>query len=171
MMWRRADRGAQPGRAATPPAAGGTFPRPIVVGVDGSAASTRALEWATIRALAGHTSLRIVHVVQARLGWLDPTGFFPCWDVESRDLAEQVLLGAVEVARCQAPQVRISTRLRGVDPAGALLDEGRSAELIVLGRSHWQRGPRWLPVSVTARVVRGARGRVVLVGPDNELLV
>ena len=84
---------------------------------------------------------------------------------------QQVLDEAAEAARRQAPLLTISTRLRGTDPSSALLDEGRSAQLIVLGAGHRGRRTGWLRQSVTARVARRARGRVVIVGPDDETLV
>jgi nucleotide-binding universal stress UspA family protein len=175
MRWRRIVHGppvAGSGhRSAGPRAAARTTPRPILVGVDGSIASTRALEWATVRAVAGDTSLHILHVVQTRVWWPDPNGLFPCCDDAPRESAELVLREAVELARRRAPLLRISTKLRALNLAASLLDEGRTAELIVLGLDHRRRAPAWLDVSVTARVARRARGRVVLVGPDNEVLV
>jgi nucleotide-binding universal stress UspA family protein len=143
---------------------------PILVGVDGSAASQRALQWATVRATAGHTSLHIVHVVSSHV-WLDAWGGTAYWVVEPREAAERLLAEAADSARDQAPLLAISTRLRGRDPASALLDEGRAAKLIVLGTSHRGRRTGWLRQSVTARVARRARGRVVLIGPDDEVLV
>ena len=144
--------------------------QPILVGIDGSAASRRALEWATVRAMAGHTSLHIVHVVRVRV-WLDAFGYTSYWEIGSREAAKQLLLDAAESARHQAPLLTISTRLRGTDPSSALLDEGRAAQLIVLGTGHCGRRTGWLRHSVTARVARRARGRVVIVGPDDETLV
>jgi nucleotide-binding universal stress UspA family protein len=143
-------------------------PRPVVVGVTGSAASTRALEWATVRAFAGHTSLHIVNVVHKRL-WFDPGALIASWYIEPREIAEQVLYEAIRCARYHAPQLQISTRLCYTDPAAALLDEGRTAELIVLGHSRRRRLAGWLDRSVTRRVSRRARGRVVIVSLDDEV--
>jgi nucleotide-binding universal stress UspA family protein len=175
MRWRRIVHGptvASSGRRSSDPrTAARTTPRPILVGVDGSTASTRALEWATVRAVAGATSLHIVHVVQTRVWWPDPNGLFLCCEAEPRESAELVLREAVELARRRAPLLPISTKLRAMNLAASLLDEGRTAELIVLGLDGRRRAPAWLDVSVTARVARRARGRVVLVGPDNEVLV
>jgi nucleotide-binding universal stress UspA family protein len=146
-------------------------PAPVLVGVDGTAAGARALEWATVRALAGHTSLHIVHVVRGH-PWLDPYGLLVSWDFEPLDEAQQVLDEAARSARCQAPQLQISITLREGEAAAALLHEGRAVELIVLGQRRWRGGPGWwLHPSLTTRVARHARGRVVLVGPDNEILV
>src|SRR3954447_25898707 len=144
-------------------------PPPVLVGVDGSPASVRALEWATVRAVAGHTSLHIVHAFPTTV-WIYPYGMTPCWDDASIQCAKQVLADAVACARRHDSHVPISTSLRGAHPAAALVDEGRDAELIVLGRRHGRRGRGW-PTSVTHRVAGRARGRVVVVGPDDEFLI
>lgn len=164
MIWpRRAAQGT-----ATPQLVGPAAPRPILVGVDGSAASARALEWATVRAFAGHTALHILYVLRTRV-WLDPSGLSAVWDVEPPEVAQQVLDEAVRSALRVAPGLQISTRLRRFDRAEALVDEGRSAELIVLGRGDEPRRTEWLHLS--RRVARRARGRVVIVSADDEVLV
>ena len=147
-----------------------TAPAPVLVGVDGSADGARALGWATIRALAGHSSLHIVHVVRGHVR-LDPSGLLVSWEFEPLESAQGVLDEAAGSARCQAPQLRISTALCDGEAAAALLREGRAAELIVLGQRNLRRSPGWPHPSLTTRVARHARGRVVLVGPDNEILV
>jgi nucleotide-binding universal stress UspA family protein len=142
--------------------------RPILVGVDGSDAGTRALKWATIRAAAGRTSLRIVHAAPGMV-WLDPLGYAVYWDGQPREDARAILESAARYARQQAARLAVSTTLRNMDPSAALIEEGRTAELIVLGRTHRRRAP-WPVPSVTRRVTRGASGRVVIVGPDDEFL-
>jgi len=145
-------------------------PAPVLVGVDGSADGARALEWATIRALAGHSSLHIVHVVRGHVR-LDPSGLLVSWEFEPLESAQRVLDEAASSARGQAPQLWISTALCDGDATAALLREGRAAELIVLGQRKLRGEPGWLHPSLTTRVARHARGRVVLVGPDDEILV
>ena len=145
-------------------------PAPVLVGVDGSADGARALEWAIIRALAGHSSLHIVHVVRGHVR-LDPSGLLVSWEFEPLESAQRVLDEAASSARGQAPQLRISTALCDGDATAALLREGRAAELIVLGQRKLRGGPGWLRPCLTTRVARQARGRVVLVGPDDEILV
>jgi len=141
-------------------------PGPIVVGIDGSAGSQRALEWAVVRAAAGQTSLRIVHAVGLPEP-MDPCGYACWWDPGLVENAHEVLEGAARAAHAQAPELLVTTSLLARAPAVALLREGRLAELIVLGRSRPGRlGFRIR--SVNAAVVRGARGRVVIVGPDDE---
>ena len=141
-----------------------------MVGVDGSAASDRALAWAAVRAFAGDTSLHIVYVVQTRV-WFDPCGHTAFVDIESPERAQQILGEAVRSARSHVPWVQVTTQVRGADRATALVDEGRLAELIVLGRNRRRRTIGWFDASVTAQVARRASGRVVIVGPDDEFLV
>jgi nucleotide-binding universal stress UspA family protein len=172
-MWLTDRRSARTGRHGRPQPASrsGTprLPRPILVGVDGSAASDRALAWAAVRAVAGDTSLLIVHAARTRL-WLDPFGIVLYWDLPS-EAARGILARAADRARVHAPLLSIGTRLRDAEPSFALVDEGRAAELIVLGRSHEQQELGGLLPSVSRRVARRAPGRVVIVSPDDERLV
>jgi nucleotide-binding universal stress UspA family protein len=145
-------------------------PRPILVGVDGSVAGDRALAWAAVRAVAGDTSLVILHAARTRL-WLDPLGMMPYCDLRPCEAAQRILDRAAACARVQGPHLPITTRLRGAEPSFALVEEGRAAALIVLGCSHDERGLGGLLPSVARRVARRARGRVVIVSPDNERLL
>jgi nucleotide-binding universal stress UspA family protein len=167
----RALRPARGARAGSPlRAAAWSGPRPILVGIDGSAAGMHALEWAVIRAWAGQTSVHVVHALQAP-AWLDPQGLGWWSPPDPGEAAHRVLEAAVARAHQLVPELQVTTSLRGVTPSTALLDEGRDAELIVLGRRRPGRGrARRLP-RVAAQVVRGARGRVVVVSQDDELLV
>jgi nucleotide-binding universal stress UspA family protein len=172
-MWPSDRHRARSGRAALPerasPSRTPRSPRPILVGVDGSSASDRALAWATVRAVAGDTSLLIVHAARARL-WLDPFGVVLYLDLPC-EVADGILARAADRAHVQAPGLTIRTRLRDAEPSFALVDEGRTAQLIVLGRSHErQELGRVLP-SVVRRVARRAQGRVVIVSPEDERLV
>ena len=145
----RPARAKRPGSAAR--GAAQAAPRPILVGVNGSAAGTRALEWAVIRAMAGHTSLHIVHAFQPP-GWLDPAGRGDWRTNEPGAYAYQLLDDAAERARHLDPGLQVSTSLRGVPAPAALIDEGRAAELIVLGQRHdRRRGTGWLNTTVTAQ--------------------
>jgi nucleotide-binding universal stress UspA family protein len=112
-----------------------TRTRPIVVGVDGSGAGARALEWATLRATAGRTSLRIVHAAPGKV-CLNPFGYVVYWDVLSRETGWDILDAAAQCAREQAPGLVVSTILASTDPSAALIEEDGTAELIVLGRRH-----------------------------------
>jgi nucleotide-binding universal stress UspA family protein len=112
----------------------------IVVGIDGSDRSRRALEWALSHA-PGDARLRLVHAYDvgvasaaARMG-----GLLELEDLEkhAREHAEQVvadLLAAVQVpAGVEIERDLVQT----TQPAEALLDRARDADLLVVGsRGH-----------------------------------
>lgn len=106
--------------------------RPLVAGVDGSDTGLAALDWAVDEAERYARPLRIVH---ASL-WepyeevvTDPTKDRP----PGQDLAERIVADAAERAGLRAPGVEITTAVLPDDPAGALLQEGREAALLVVG--------------------------------------
>ena len=145
-------------------------PRPIVVGLDGSPNGLRALEWAVIRAWAGHTSLHLVHALQAP-SWLEPQGLGVWWPTDPGEVAHRLLDAATELAHELVPELhvtaslRVSTRPSPCSTRAATPSSSCSAVAVLdLERTRLRPG-------VTSRVARGARGRVVVVGPDHEVLV
>lgn len=173
MSWMRIRLGFRPRRSSEPgptrEGEPGAAMRPVLVGVDGSDISVRALDWAIVRATAGRTSLHIVHAGPAPVrgdGWV-----FPCIvDGSELSAAHRVLVRAAAVARSRAPELPIIVTLRDGNPVAALVDEGRAAQVIVVGSLRDRRN-RWALWSVTNRLARRAPGRVVIVSPDNEVLV
>ena len=107
----------------------------IVVGIDGSESSTRALEWALREAeLTGAT-------VVAMTTWQWPNSF--AWGMPvpaSFDMAENaktVLHQVVDPAGHRHPTVTIQPQVALEHPAPALVDASRSADLLVVGsRGH-----------------------------------
>jgi nucleotide-binding universal stress UspA family protein len=106
----------------------------IVVGIDGSAPSLHALDWATREAVARHRPLRIVHAFQwpltNELMGLPAVG--PP-DAGLQHAAERVLSAAAERARAATPTLAISTDLLADMPAAALIDASHDADLLVVG--------------------------------------
>jgi nucleotide-binding universal stress UspA family protein len=96
--------------------------KPIVVGVDGSEHSRRALDWGVDEATRRHCPLRLVHseardhVKQERL-----------------TEAEQMLAREAAYAASVAPGVEIATEFDDAPPTLGLLVEGAGAEMIVVG--------------------------------------
>lgn len=147
---------------------GGPRGGPILVVVDGSPESRRALEWAVVRASAGGSPLRIVHAYRLPVSF-DACGWVHGWDLELFAWAHRVLDDATRHAHDLAPDLPVSTCVHARRPLGALVIECRAAELIVLGRG---RGGWWDRTrGVDATLARRARGRVVIVGPDDETLL
>ncbi len=108
----------------------------IVVGVDGSAASTAALRWAALQARALRAEVTVVHA------W-EPTvrGLAPYAPVSARPTAEEERLRAAQVLAATVRDVfgqRIDTCVRAVlvegPPAPVLLRYARGALLLALGR-------------------------------------
>ncbi|MBM9504285.1 universal stress protein [Actinacidiphila acididurans] len=142
--------------------------KPLVVGVDGSERSLRALDWAAAEASARGVPLRIVygslwdhytHVTPGS-GTDGPDGLVP---------AEQVVGAAARHVADVARDVPVSTDVPAEDPAAALIREGRDAFAVVVG----DRGRGELAgllLGSTGLVVAGrAECPVVVVrGPENR---
>jgi nucleotide-binding universal stress UspA family protein len=134
--------------------------REIVVGVDGSADSDRAVRWA-LRAAAGtHRPVRFVHSEPRLL--VDP---LPPVVEERLARAGRVLDAALAVAASDFPEVTATAETRkglGLAPAEAVADAGAEAALLVVGaRGHG--GVAGLIGSVSQHAVRRAAGPVAIV--------
>lgn len=108
----------------------------IVVGIDGSSSSDRALAWAIDEAVLEHRPLTLLH------GMGDPT---PMWvdhavlDNPDSTYAALRVEGSriLEAARAQvaerAPQLELHEILEFVDPRDLLLEQSKGAALLVVG--------------------------------------
>jgi nucleotide-binding universal stress UspA family protein len=139
----------------------------IVVGVDGSDHSHRALIWALRQAAAQHAPLTVVAVrpEPAR----PATGIY--WGVHSYpedshnpDVARKAIGQIVEQARSEisetAPQVTVNV-VTG-DPAHELISASHDADLVVVG-SRGSGGLAWLLGSVSSKVAHHAACPVVII--------
>jgi nucleotide-binding universal stress UspA family protein len=139
----------------------------IVVGVDGSDHSHRALIWALRQAAAQHAPLTVVAVrpEPAR----PATGIY--WGVHSYpedshnpDVARKAIGQIVEQARSEisetAPQVTVNV-VTG-DPAQELISASHDADLVVVG-SRGSGGLAWLLGSVGSKVAHHAACPVVII--------
>ncbi|WP_433618737.1 universal stress protein [Dactylosporangium sp. CA-139114] len=96
-------------------------PRPVIVGVDGSQAGLGAVRWAADEAVRHEQPLRVTHAV-AVAGPLE----------RAADEHEVALHAAVE-ARAGHPALHVTTSTWRGSPARVLLDQSRSAALLVVG--------------------------------------
>ncbi|NUW44231.1 universal stress protein [Nonomuraea rhodomycinica] len=94
----------------------------IVVGVDGSAPATAAVEWAAADARRRGLGLRLVHVCEQ---WASAVG--------STQYCSGVLEAAAERARSLAPDADVSTAMLSGGVIDALVGESVLAESMVLG--------------------------------------
>jgi nucleotide-binding universal stress UspA family protein len=125
-------------------------PGTIVVGVDGSAASMRALQWAAGQAAAEHRPLTLVHAASAH-----------------QSGGREVLDRAREQAARWAPGAQVSAVLEVAGAPTLLLTASEGAAMVVVG-SHG-RGPLRTALlgSVGVGLVRHATCPVVVVRPGN----
>ncbi|WP_326822838.1 universal stress protein [Streptosporangium sp. NBC_01756] len=106
---------------------------PIVVGVDGSASSLRAVAWAAREARLRGAPLRIVHVA---LRWAYDVPLVPQpenWGPEREAAAQELLRQAAKRARADAPAVTVTTEILDGAAAEAIAATAESAQLIVVG--------------------------------------
>ncbi|MGP3769887.1 universal stress protein [Streptomyces sp. SDT5-1] len=112
---------------------------PLVVGVDGSESSLRAVDWAAREAALRGYDLRLVH---ASL-WDKYEGGEPAVPIgpgtDPHALSEPILRAAAERAAARHPEVRIRTDGVAEEPVSMLLQASRNAVAVVTGRSG--RGP------------------------------
>ncbi|WP_338702701.1 universal stress protein [Streptomyces sp. Q6] len=136
---------------------------PLVVGVDGSEASLRAVDWAAREAAVRGYALRLVHASLWEK-YEDDAPAVPLGPRPGRhDLAHQILRTAVARAAASRPEVRVSTEAVAEDPETALLRAARNAVALVTGRTG--RGPvqELLLGSVSLAVAAHAQCPVIVV--------
>ncbi|MEV6874635.1 universal stress protein [Amycolatopsis sp. NPDC051128] len=135
-----------------------TANRPVLAGVDASAASFDAVRWAAKEARRRETTLRLLHACIFEDG--------PSRAHDSELLLEpahRFLRRAAEIAREHAPGVRVETSVRLGLAVDLLLAQSGGAALVVLG-SHGIGGLRGALIgSVALRVAAGAACPVVVV--------
>ncbi len=101
----------------------------IVVGVDGSEGSGRALDWAIDEARRSDARIDVVS------SWVFPgtAGFVYSVDVGIPDRASHVVDGAVDHVAATAPGLVVGGRTTEDPPAVALVEASRTAQLLVVG--------------------------------------
>ncbi|MEW2296180.1 universal stress protein [Streptomyces sp. NPDC006743] len=105
---------------------------PLVVGVDGSESSLRAVDWAADEAALRAVPLRVVHACL----WERYEGSALARELgrpEVRDLAEDIVRAGVRRARSRQAGLAISMAALPEEPAYALVREGKNASALVVG--------------------------------------
>jgi nucleotide-binding universal stress UspA family protein len=136
----------------------------IVVGLDGSLGSTRALQWALAEAPGLSASVEAVY------GWDPPRGALVMGPEHGSELVAREVVDAAGVqARRVAPGVPFTARTEVGHAVPVLLDASRGADQLVVG-SHGHGRLRALVGSVPLQCVRRASCAVVVVrrheGPE-----
>ena len=142
---------------------------PLVVGVDGSASSLRALDWAVDEAARLALPVKIVHATM-------DDGDAPSWSPETgavnpleRDLGKHLVDSAEERVHLCNPDVKLTTELVCDDAVTALLDAGYNASALVTGARGRGELKDLLLGSVSLTVAARAQCPVVVVRDGDEL--
>lgn len=162
-------------------------PAPVVVGVDGTPGSDRAVRYAVEEAGRAGAGLRLVHVAP---DYTPTTPMLPLIREDFEQVGRRVLAEAAALVAESAPDREVTMVLRTGPTVATLLRELDDAGLLVLGREHRPRvetvftgsttvgaaaradrpvvcvPPAWVPGSTRGRVVAGVRAA----GQSVELL-
>lgn len=147
---------------------------PVVVGVDGGAASSGALRYAVSEAVRRHARLRLVHVMPlVPLAPVTPmTPYAPMaaggsdTQVEIRALAMGVLSNARQTAEELAPELPVETMLGHGSSARVIVEAAADAQLVVVGRETRHGVERLFVGATTAGVAARASCDVAVVPQD-----
>ena len=138
----------------------------IFVGIDGSAPSQRALEWAVKHAAIEHAPLTVLAVHQVLTGFW--TGE-PISDAQDRTEQERTLQAAESIvdktigALGEPRPTSVTVRAVSGHPAEALIDASDEADLLVVGKRGAGGFTSLLTGSVTSQVVNHSACPVVVV--------
>ena len=136
--------------------------RPVVVGVDGSADSTRAVRWALVEARRTGSPLHVVHTVP-RLSRGTPDAA----QREERTRSDRALAEARRLAGEGQPVAVSVQRVEafGLSPGHLLVESSQDAALLVVGAVGHARTAGLLVGSVSQLAAREAHCPVVVVRP------
>jgi nucleotide-binding universal stress UspA family protein len=146
----------------------------IIVGIDGSDHSRRALEWAVREAAVRHAPLTVLTVQQPAATGYWGAGAFPYPYPYDQDLAKQALKMAQEETDStlekaspgfRPPSVTVQA-ITGL-PAETLLHAAEGADMLVVGTRGSGGFERLLLGSVSTQVIHHASGPVVVIPADD----
>ncbi|MFF9901384.1 universal stress protein [Streptomyces longispororuber] len=104
---------------------------PVVVGVDGSEPSLRAVDWAVDEAALHGVPLRLVYASLWER-YEGPALAQALGKPTERERADAIVVSAAARAERRNPDVKISAEAVRADAVGALLREGRNASMVVV---------------------------------------
>lgn len=140
----------------------------VVVGVDGSDPSWEALDWAADEAARHDFALHVVHATR----WERYENFAQVGleRSSSRVMAENIVATAQHRAALRQPELKVTGETRVMDAVDALVSEGRSTYVLVVGT----RGHGALAGAFLGSVSLGVAGRapcptVVVRAPESEI--
>ncbi|MFZ0996330.1 MAG: universal stress protein [Candidatus Dormiibacterota bacterium] len=144
---------------------------PIAVGVDGSPASRRALEWAVQEAAAKGTKVLAIstYEVPSLVSAAPYAAWSPALKEDLADEAQKVLFSLVKATAETHPEVEIDAQVVEGPAAHVLIEASKHASALVVGsRGHGGMVGALLG-SVSHRCVAHAHCPVVVVGPGSPV--
>jgi nucleotide-binding universal stress UspA family protein len=136
---------------------------PIVVGVDGSEQSDRAVQYAVVDARRRGTGIVLVHAIHETAPM---AAMLPLYSLESfAEVGQRIVEDAERLALELDPDVDVSTSVKGGSRVGVILDASEHASLVVLGHRSRSLARRVLAHSTTTGIAARAHCPVVSV-PD-----
>jgi nucleotide-binding universal stress UspA family protein len=142
----------------------------IIVGVDGSGHSQRALEWAMKEAAIRHTPLTVLTVHEAVKGYYGGIAMYPDDPARTEQAREAAQAETDKVlAGLDGPRPE-SITVKAVHgfPVEELLSASQDADMIVLGSRGAGGFTRLMMGSVAGQVVQHAQCPVLIVPPENR---
>lgn len=136
----------------------------ILVGIDGSKHSLRALEWAIHEAALREAPLTVLTVCQAVAGYMTPAVAYPGDETlaaDARKMAQEQTDELLGEAESKPPAVQVLAVV-GL-PADEILQAGEDADMIVLGSRGAGGFRRLLMGSVSSQVAHHAHSPVVII--------
>jgi len=142
----------------------------IIVGVDGSGHSQRALEWAMKEAAIRHVPLTVLTVHEAIRGYYGGMAVYPDDPIRTEEARQAAQAETDKVlAGLDGPRPD-SVTVKAVHgfPVEELINAGKDADMIVLGSRGAGGFTRLMMGSVAGQVAQHAPCPVLLVPPENR---
>jgi nucleotide-binding universal stress UspA family protein len=151
-----------------------TKPRGVIVGVDGSAASRVATDWAARDAALRHVPLTVVHVQPAvEITPLVDVSISPEFWMERDRRAQAVIVDAQRLiadAIADTSDIAVDHRIVSDNPVSALVDMSKDAEMVVVGCRGLSGIKRLLMGSVSSGLVHHAHCPVAVIHDEDPLM-
>ena len=142
----------------------------IIVGVDGSGHSQRALEWAMKEAAIRHAPLTVLTVHEAVAGYFGGVSVYPD-DPERTEAVRQAVQAETDKALAGLegahPESVTVTAVHGF-PVEEIIKAGRDADMIVLGSRGAGGFTRLMMGSTAGQLVQHAPCPVLIIPPENH---
>jgi nucleotide-binding universal stress UspA family protein len=141
----------------------------ILVGIDGSDHSMRALEWAINEASARHAPLTVLTVHQAVAGYLSDPARHPDSErtAQAREVAQDETDRILEKSDLETLPPSVTVKAVTGLPAEELLNAATAADMVVVGSRGAGGFKRLLMGSVCTQVTHHAHCPVVVIPAEN----